>query len=145
MHRLVKGVFSPVLPSDPGMALTFAPKVTVTKGRHKTDTTKMDKLYWEHVSIAHERYRSQADLVRGIVRDPVEEADRHGPLGVEIEGVVVNKVVYHHQAPCTCNITVYCPFYMCNSNIIVMIESVTGQLLICTGLQIRIRDMLEHI
>ncbi|KAI5658050.1 hypothetical protein M9H77_26843 [Catharanthus roseus] len=64
MPHLAKGVLSPVLPSDPGMSLTSAPEVTVTKGRCKIDSTKMDKSYWEHLSyLLHiERYRSQADL-----------------------------------------------------------------------------------
>ncbi|KAI5658070.1 hypothetical protein M9H77_26863 [Catharanthus roseus] len=58
-----------------------------------------------------------------------------------------------HGLPCLCEsitrftykINAYCPLYTCNGNIIVMIESVTSQIRICTGLQIGIRDMLEHI
>ncbi|KAI5675401.1 hypothetical protein M9H77_06351 [Catharanthus roseus] len=39
----------------------------------------------------------------------------------------------------------YYPLYICNSNIIVLIESVVGQSLILAGLHIGARDMLEHI
>ncbi|KAI5669431.1 hypothetical protein M9H77_19284 [Catharanthus roseus] len=55
MHHLAKEVLSSVLPTDPDMSLTSIPKVIVTKGRHKTDSTKRDKSYWEHFSIAHRK------------------------------------------------------------------------------------------
>ncbi|KAI5671988.1 hypothetical protein M9H77_12352 [Catharanthus roseus] len=40
MHRLAKGVLSPILPKDPSMTLTSPPEVTATKGRQKTNSTK---------------------------------------------------------------------------------------------------------
>ncbi|KAI5650551.1 hypothetical protein M9H77_36556 [Catharanthus roseus] len=49
MRRLAKGVLNPVLPEDPGVTLTSLPEVAVTKGRKKTDSTKIDKSHWEHV------------------------------------------------------------------------------------------------
>ncbi|KAI5654101.1 hypothetical protein M9H77_31288 [Catharanthus roseus] len=92
MHRLVKEVLRPVLPSDPGMALTSAPEVTVTKGQRKTDSTKRDKLYWEHVSIAHRKIHKSSGYSLGSCLDPVGEADRHVSLGVEVEGIVVDEI-----------------------------------------------------
>ncbi|KAI5680573.1 hypothetical protein M9H77_01800 [Catharanthus roseus] len=133
MLCLAKGVLSSILPSHPGMALTSPPEVTVTKGRYKADSTKRDK------------YRSQADLVWDLVRVYVGETDSHGPLGVEVEGVVVNEVVYHYHAPHKWEINAHCHLYTCNGNIIVMIKSMTGQILIYIGLQIRTRDMLGYI
>ncbi|KAI5672900.1 hypothetical protein M9H77_13264 [Catharanthus roseus] len=101
MRRLVKGVLSSVLPEDPCMTLTSPLEVAITKGRKKTNSTKRDKLYWEHVSIAHKKkYKSQAvpvlvlalDLgrVRVLVRLPVGEEDRHELLGVGVEGVAMD-------------------------------------------------------
>ncbi|KAI5680697.1 hypothetical protein M9H77_01924 [Catharanthus roseus] len=132
MHRLAKGVLSPVLPEDPGMTLTSAPKVTVTKGQRKTNSTKRDKSYWEHWFW----FRS-SDL--DLVRVPLGEADRHRLLGVRVEGVVVDEIVYLYH------MDAHCPLYTCNANIIVVIESVVGKSLNWTGLQIGTRDMLEHI
>ncbi|KAI5668309.1 hypothetical protein M9H77_18162 [Catharanthus roseus] len=41
--------------SYPGTPLTTPPEHTATKGRQKTSSTKRDKSYWEHVSIAHRK------------------------------------------------------------------------------------------
>ncbi|KAI5674169.1 hypothetical protein M9H77_14533 [Catharanthus roseus] len=141
MRCPAKGVLSLILPSDHGIILTFSPEVIVTKGRRKIDSIKRDKSYWDQYPLLIERYRSQADLVWGsnldLVRIFVREADRHRPLGVEVEGVVVDEVVYHHEATYTCEIDVHFPLYTYNDNIIVMVESMVGQSLILRGLQIR--------
>ncbi|KAI5650441.1 hypothetical protein M9H77_36446 [Catharanthus roseus] len=50
-----KKVLCPVLPKDPGAPLTTPPEYAFTKGRRKTNSTKRDKSYWEHVSIAHRK------------------------------------------------------------------------------------------
>ncbi|KAI5661273.1 hypothetical protein M9H77_20596 [Catharanthus roseus] len=55
MRRLAKGVLSPVLPEDLGMTLTSPPKIVVTKGQKKTNTTRRDRSYWEYVPIAHRK------------------------------------------------------------------------------------------
>ncbi|KAI5656547.1 hypothetical protein M9H77_25340 [Catharanthus roseus] len=55
MRHLAKGILNPVLPEDLGMTLTSPPKVAVTKGRNKTNSTKRDKSYCEHLSIAHQK------------------------------------------------------------------------------------------
>ncbi|KAI5653109.1 hypothetical protein M9H77_30296 [Catharanthus roseus] len=60
MCRLAKGVLNPVLPDDLGMTFTLPPKVAVTKGRKKTNSTKRDKSYWEHVSIAHRKIQKSS-------------------------------------------------------------------------------------
>ncbi|KAI5648993.1 hypothetical protein M9H77_34998 [Catharanthus roseus] len=92
MHRLAKAVLNPVLPSNSGMSLTSALEIIVNKGRRKNDSTKRDKSYWEHVSIAHRkiqkssRYRSGSRLGSG--SGSVGKAERHGPLGVEVDGVL---------------------------------------------------------
>ncbi|KAI5657451.1 hypothetical protein M9H77_26244 [Catharanthus roseus] len=54
-HRLMKGILCPVLPEDPCALLTSPPEPAVTKGRRKTNSTKRDKSYWEHMSIAHRK------------------------------------------------------------------------------------------
>ncbi|KAI5668290.1 hypothetical protein M9H77_18143 [Catharanthus roseus] len=53
--HLIKGVLSPVLPEDPSALLTSPPEHVVTKGRRKTNSTKRDKSYLEHVFIAHRK------------------------------------------------------------------------------------------
>ncbi|KAI5656352.1 hypothetical protein M9H77_25145 [Catharanthus roseus] len=60
MCHLAKGVLNPVLPKDPGMTLTSPPEIAVTKGRKKTNSTKRDKSYWEHVSIAHRKIQKSS-------------------------------------------------------------------------------------
>ncbi|KAI5656859.1 hypothetical protein M9H77_25652 [Catharanthus roseus] len=55
MRHLAKGVLSPVFPDDLGITLTLPPEVTVTKGRKKANSMKIDNSYWEHVSIAHRK------------------------------------------------------------------------------------------
>ncbi|KAI5680318.1 hypothetical protein M9H77_01545 [Catharanthus roseus] len=65
MCRLAKGVLNPVLPEDPGVTLTSPPKVAVTKGRKKTNSTKRDKSHWEHVSIAHRKIQKSNGSVSG--------------------------------------------------------------------------------
>ncbi|KAI5678019.1 hypothetical protein M9H77_08969 [Catharanthus roseus] len=57
VHRLPKGVISPVLPDDPCAPLTTPSplKITIMKGRRKKNSTKRDKFYWEHVSIVHRK------------------------------------------------------------------------------------------
>ncbi|KAI5669154.1 hypothetical protein M9H77_19007 [Catharanthus roseus] len=51
----MKGILCPVLPEDPCAPLTSPPEHAVTKGRRKTNSTKRDKSYWEHVSIVHRK------------------------------------------------------------------------------------------
>ncbi|KAI5674109.1 hypothetical protein M9H77_14473 [Catharanthus roseus] len=53
--HLAKGVLSLVLPEDLGITLTSPLEVIATKGRRKTNSTKKDRSYWEHVSIAHRK------------------------------------------------------------------------------------------
>ncbi|KAI5673391.1 hypothetical protein M9H77_13755 [Catharanthus roseus] len=101
MRRLAKGVLNPVLPEDPGVTLTSPPEITVTKGRKKTDSTKRDKLHWEHVSIAHRKIQKSSGSVSGSgtgsesfpVRvqgwDPVGEGDRHELLRKGAEDATV--------------------------------------------------------
>ncbi|KAI5648144.1 hypothetical protein M9H77_34149 [Catharanthus roseus] len=55
VRRLIKGVICPVLPEIPCPPLTKPPETAVTKGRRKTNSTKMDKSHWEYVSIAHRK------------------------------------------------------------------------------------------
>ncbi|KAI5673121.1 hypothetical protein M9H77_13485 [Catharanthus roseus] len=50
VRRLMKDVISPVLPDDLRAPLITPPETVVMKGRRKTNTTKKDKSYWEHVS-----------------------------------------------------------------------------------------------
>ncbi|KAI5664907.1 hypothetical protein M9H77_24230 [Catharanthus roseus] len=52
-RRLIKGVLCPVLSNDPCTPLTSPLEHAVTKGRRKTNSTKRNKSYWEHVSITH--------------------------------------------------------------------------------------------
>ncbi|KAI5677187.1 hypothetical protein M9H77_08137 [Catharanthus roseus] len=54
-RRLIKGILCPVLPEDPGAPLATPPEHVITKGRQKMNSTKRDKSYWEHVSIAHRK------------------------------------------------------------------------------------------
>ncbi|KAI5680886.1 hypothetical protein M9H77_02113 [Catharanthus roseus] len=54
-RRLMKGILCSVLPQDPCAPLTSPPEHAVTKGRRKTKSTKRDKSYWEHMSIAHRK------------------------------------------------------------------------------------------
>ncbi|KAI5683545.1 hypothetical protein M9H77_04773 [Catharanthus roseus] len=42
------------------MPLTSPPEVCVTKGRKRTNSTKRDKSYWEHVSIAHRKIQKSS-------------------------------------------------------------------------------------
>ncbi|KAI5654635.1 hypothetical protein M9H77_31822 [Catharanthus roseus] len=60
MHRLAKGVLSPVLPEDPGVTLTSPLEVAFTRGRKKTNSTKREKSHWEHVSIAHRKIQKSS-------------------------------------------------------------------------------------
>ncbi|KAI5653618.1 hypothetical protein M9H77_30805 [Catharanthus roseus] len=61
MRRLAKGVLNPILPEDPGVTLTSSPEVAVTKGQKKTNSTKKDKSFWEHVSISHLQIQKSSD------------------------------------------------------------------------------------
>ncbi|KAI5657993.1 hypothetical protein M9H77_26786 [Catharanthus roseus] len=65
MRRPAKRVLNPVLPEDPGVILTSPPKVAVIKGQKKTNSTKRDKSYWEHVSIAHQKIQKSSTSVSG--------------------------------------------------------------------------------
>ncbi|KAI5673210.1 hypothetical protein M9H77_13574 [Catharanthus roseus] len=65
MRCLAKGVLSPVLPEDPGMILISLPEVAVTKERKKTNSTRKDKSYWEHVSIAHRKIQKSSGFGSG--------------------------------------------------------------------------------
>ncbi|KAI5664428.1 hypothetical protein M9H77_23751 [Catharanthus roseus] len=50
-----------VLPEDASMPLTSPPEVCiVTKGRKKMNSSKRDKSYWEHVSIAHRKIQKSS-------------------------------------------------------------------------------------
>ncbi|KAI5652938.1 hypothetical protein M9H77_30125 [Catharanthus roseus] len=98
MHCLAKWVLNPVLPEDPGVTLISPPEVAVTKGQKKTDSTKRDKSYWEHVPIAHQKIQKSSGSVSGSGtgsgvrvpgRDPVREGDRHELLGKGTEDATV--------------------------------------------------------
>ncbi|KAI5658379.1 hypothetical protein M9H77_27172 [Catharanthus roseus] len=65
MHRLAKGVLNPVFPEDPNVILTSPPEITVTKGRKKTNSTKRNKSYWEHVSISHRKIHKSSGSSSG--------------------------------------------------------------------------------
>ncbi|KAI5671218.1 hypothetical protein M9H77_11582 [Catharanthus roseus] len=54
-RRLMKRILCPVLPEDPYALLTSPPEHTITKGRRETNSTKRDKSYWKHISIAHRK------------------------------------------------------------------------------------------
>ncbi|KAI5652407.1 hypothetical protein M9H77_29594 [Catharanthus roseus] len=56
----MKGILCPVLPQDSCAPLTSPLEHVVTKSRWKTNSTKRDKSYWEHVSIAHRKIRKSS-------------------------------------------------------------------------------------
>ncbi|KAI5648511.1 hypothetical protein M9H77_34516 [Catharanthus roseus] len=97
MLRLAKEVLNPVLPEDPRVTLPSPPKVAVTKGQKKTDSTKRDKSHWEHVSIAHQKIQNRVVQVLGLVAVQVqvlilvlvEEVGRLVAVGVGTENVAV--------------------------------------------------------
>ncbi|KAI5678503.1 hypothetical protein M9H77_09453 [Catharanthus roseus] len=92
-----KGVLSPVLPKDLGMTLISIPKVTATKGQRKTNSTKKDKSYWEHMSITYRKIQklSSSSSGSGFGSESglcsVGEADCHGLLGVVVKGIEVDE------------------------------------------------------
>ncbi|KAI5671693.1 hypothetical protein M9H77_12057 [Catharanthus roseus] len=106
MRRLAKGVLSLVFLEDPGVILTSPPKVAVTKGQKKMNSTKRDKSYWEHVSIAHRKIQKSSGSGSGLgsgsrswsglgsKSGSVREGDRHELLEEGAEGETMAKVVY---------------------------------------------------
>ncbi|KAI5653591.1 hypothetical protein M9H77_30778 [Catharanthus roseus] len=59
-RRLIIGILCSVLPQDPSAPLTSPPEHAVTKGRQKSNSTKIDKSYWEYVSIVYRKIRKSS-------------------------------------------------------------------------------------
>ncbi|KAI5665031.1 hypothetical protein M9H77_24354 [Catharanthus roseus] len=96
MRRLEKRVLNLVLPEDPSVTLTSPPKVAVTKGRKKANSTKRDKSHWEHSSGSNSGSGTGSGSLSdsGSGWDPVGERDRHELLGKGAEDATVAEVIY---------------------------------------------------
>lgn len=49
IHRNAKQILHPVMPSNSEGPVSHSLTTVITKGRHKTDSTKRDKSHWEHI------------------------------------------------------------------------------------------------
>lgn len=52
LHKCARKILNPVILGDLEGPVSTPPDTMLTKGRHKKDSTKMDKLHWEHIKVA---------------------------------------------------------------------------------------------
>lgn len=79
----IKLILHPVILSNPEGPVLYAQPTAITKGRHKTDSTKKDKSQWQGIQIAHATMKnsSESGPDRGLGCVSLEEGGPHAPGG----------------------------------------------------------------